>query len=767
MWTRDAKDRELRLARTSGREQCCSGFRYGGLGMPVKLSGGVSLLALTFAAQAQAQTQTQTGSATGTPAVSRDNTALVGASSSGAAAQSGTTAPATSSTPSDPNAGASTGEIVVTALRQSQTLQRTPAAVTVVTGDLLQRQQIFDIRGIQNLAPSARFSAANTSTRIYIRGVGSALDFYWIPETTAVNLNGVYVPRFATTGGFFDVDSVQVLPGPQGVLYGRSAGGGAVVINTKRPVNRNEASGRFEYGNYDAYRLEGMGNLALTSTLAMRAAFVISKHSGYQTFGLDADNSFSARLSALWKPVDGMSIFLWGTHFEQKGKPTAANYIPFVRADDAWFIPQIDPFTKLDNSTGSRNNYKYTIGGADVQYRTKGVTIDYTGAVLRQTELSVRKLVGNNQVVNNGMTQFTQALHFSGSNGPLDWIMGVDWFYAKSRYDVRFGPRQLGTIFPNIKQRSLSGFAQGTYSVAPTVRLVAGGRYTRDSLFLNGTGSACFGPCVYPPISFNKAWKHLDVKGGVEADVARHVLGYANIQTGYAPGTLNTFTNAVGLNKEIKPQTLLAYTAGLKSTLNEGHVTLNVEGFHYSYKKLIIQAFNAAIGQQTLYNAPTAKVYGAQFTSAFRPTPKDTITANVAYTHSAYGHFVAGPGQVDLNGLQLVFTPTWTASLSYDRRFDLANGARVDARVSSYLSSSYWGTFDHSSLAFQDDYSKTDASLTYHAPSDRFSIGGWIKNIGNEAVKTALTSSGNGPPFPGATFLEPPRTYGVSLGLKM
>ena len=100
-----------------------------------------------------------------------------GASSSGAAAE-----------------GTANGEIVVTALRNSQTLQRTPAAVTVVSGELLQRQQVYDIRGVQNFSPAVRLSANVNSTRIYIRGIGSALDFYWIPETSALNVNGIYTP---------------------------------------------------------------------------------------------------------------------------------------------------------------------------------------------------------------------------------------------------------------------------------------------------------------------------------------------------------------------------------------------------------------------------------------------------------------------------------------------------------------------------------------------------------------------------------------------
>ena len=676
-------------------------------------------------------------------------------------------APPAATTSSGPAAAdQASGEIVVTALRTNQSAQKTPAAVTLVSSDIIQRQQIFDVRGLQNLVPSARFSANISSTRIYIRGVGSSLDFYWVPETTAVNLNGIYLPRFATAGSFFDLANVQVLPGPQGVLYGKSAGGGVVLITTNRPTFARSASGLIEYGNYNTLHAETAINTPFSSKLAVRLAAVVNRHDGYQSFGLEADNSFAVRGSVLWKPTDAASLLVWGTHFQQKGKPTAAQYIPYLPGGDPWFIPANDPVTRADNTNGAFTSFHYTIGGLEAKYDLGGATVELNGSILRQTEVSLVKLVGNDQTKDNAQTQRTAQLHIYGSFGGFDWIAGADYYLARSRYNVLFGPRKFGTIFPIVRNENVSGFGQVTYAILPALRVVGGARYNSDSLYLNGRSNACFAVCGGAPITFDKTWDHLDLKGGVEADLAWRVLAYANVQTGYAPGTLNTFSNP-NLNKEVRPQTLLAYTAGVKSTVANGRVTLNVEGFHYGYRKLIIQAFNASIGMQSLYNVPNATVYGAQFTGVFRPSVNDTITANVAYTHSAYGAFVAGPGQRNLGGLQLSYTPTWTANLSYDRRFSLPRDNKLDARVSSYLSSSFWGTFDHSSNAFQDDYTRTDASLTFRPASDAWSAGLFVKNIGNEAVKTALTSAGYPPPYSGATGFEPPRTYGVSFGFKL
>src|SRR6202034_3231417 len=101
--------------------------------------------------------------------------------------------------------------------------------------------------------------------------------------------------------------------------------------------------------------------------------------------------------------------------------------------------------------------------------------------------------------------------------------------------------------------------------------------------------------------------------------------------------TLNTYPDSATLNKVVNPQTLLAYTAGIKTQTSNHMLTGNLEAFYYNYKDLIIQAFNSALGEETLYNAPKATVDGLQFSSTFRPTGQDSLAANVAYTEGKYG----------------------------------------------------------------------------------------------------------------------------------
>ena len=662
-------------------------------------------------------------------------------------------------------ANRATGDIVVTALRKSQSVQRTPAAVTAISGENLERAQITDVRGLQTISPGTRFNTNYNSTRIYIRGVGSQLDFYWIPELTATNLNGVYMPRYTVNGALYDIDSVQLLPGPQGVLYGRSAGGGALLINSRRPTFTNEEAASLDLGNYRSIRAELMGNVRLSDTLALRAAGFTSRHDGYESNGMLADDSLGGRLSALWKPTTDFNLFLWGTYFRQDGTPPGTPYIPFLNSRDPWYIPPTDPLSGNTNF-GGYNNFAYALGGYEAQYQLGGAKISYRGSYLHQTEVALTKLTGNDRLVNNAQRQVTQDLSISGDRGILSLIGGLSFLHSKSDYDTRFGVNQLGNIFPGINIGSFSVFGQGTLSPTHSLRFTGGARWSRDHLDVNGTAIACFAVCVYPPITFDHTWYHVDWKASAEFDLTDQVLLYASAQTGYAPGTFNTFTNIVGLPKEIRPQTLMAYTGGVKSQLFDRVVTLNLEAYDYEYKDLVLQAFNAQLGQQTLYNAPKARVYGAQGTLALRPWTGGSIAANVGYTHGRYGSFRASPAARDIEGLQMQFAPDWTGAVTADQRFELASGGHLDAHANLSFSSSYWGTFDHTNNARQGSYSKTDASITWYSPDDKFSVEAYVRNIGNVPVRTTLAAVTGPPPITALGFLEAPRTFGARVGFR-
>jgi iron complex outermembrane receptor protein len=607
-----------------------------------------------------------------------------------------------------------------------------------------------------------------------MRGAGSYADFYWVPEEVAVNFNGVYLPRFAVLGAFFDMDNVQVLPGPQGVLYGHSASGGAILLNAKMPVFEREAGLTAEYGTHNFIHIEAVGNEPITDTLAVRAAVNFLKHDGYESNGAQAEDSISARLSALYKPSEQLSLQVWGAYFKDTGTPPYATYIPPLSKSNPWYIPAMDPFSGVTN-TGAFLDYTYYLAGANAEYDFGPVLLKYSASYLDQTEDSAINLAGVFQSNDNKQRQYGQDLKLSSAtNSKLQWIAGLSWLDTKSTSIVLFGERG-GTVIPALEQLSESAFAQLTYSIVPDLRLVGGTRYSYDhektaqGYIVECPAPPPFGPggaCAYPPENYDVGQSHTDLKGGFEYDLSSHSMLYANVQTGYSPGTFNTFTGP-GLNKEVHQQTQLAYTAGDKTTFAQGLLTLDLEGYLYNYKDLIIETLDTVHNQAALYTAPTARVYGAQIISTLRPTDDDVFGLNFAYTHGRYGDEPIAASLPSVGGLQMQDTPDLSATLSYLHRFKLSNGAEVDANISSYLSSSYWGTFNHAGGTIQASYTDTNLSLTYKAAKG-WSLGVWTTNVENTAVRAAMSATGLSAPYPtGVAGLGPPREAGVRFNVEL
>ncbi len=189
---------------------------------------------------------------------------------------------------------ANQGEIVVTALKQRSTLLRTPAAITVLSGADLKTQGVNTLNDVQNLAPNVDIATGRDGVQVAIRGVTTADTSAKGEQDIAFNIDGVYVGRGNARGSaFFDVDRIEVLRGPQGTVYGRSATGGAINVVTNRP-KLDELSGyaKAEYGNYDAKRFEGAVNLPLGDMFAIRLAGAVTDRDG-NSKPIDNDPTFN------------------------------------------------------------------------------------------------------------------------------------------------------------------------------------------------------------------------------------------------------------------------------------------------------------------------------------------------------------------------------------------------------------------------------------------------------------------------------------------
>ncbi len=231
------------------------------------------------------------------------------------------------------DAGASAlEEVVVTARRRSEGLSRVPISISALDSNQLQERNVFTDADLQTAVPglTIRQTQGNNSLTYSIRGQ-SADTFSGSPSAVVAYMNEVPL-SISGASTFYDLESIQVLKGPQGTLFGRNTTGGAVLYTSSKPSDELEGGLKVRFGNYDLQEYEGMINLPLVGdSLLFRAAFNSLERDGYidniltgDTLGdLDRD---SGRVSLTWRPGDRFENAAVFAYSDVGGTNTGASY---------------------------------------------------------------------------------------------------------------------------------------------------------------------------------------------------------------------------------------------------------------------------------------------------------------------------------------------------------------------------------------------------------------------------------------------------------
>lgn len=737
---------------------------------------------------------------------------LIGASMLALLVASAAHAQSTVAKPAEEDTGI--GEIIVTAQKTNQALQKTPAAVTAVSNLTLTTSGIHDLAQVQTIVPAARFHQEGNTTQVFLRGVGSNLDFANVETTVAFNFNGAFIPREGTSIALFDLESLEVLPGPQGTLYGRSAMGGVVNVNFHRPTHDLETSGLLEVGNHSRIHGTVVQNVPLGDSWAVRLAGDYEYNNGLMSDGSNSKNDWVARLGVSYDPSDDVKLYLWGYAAQKHGHP--ANLVnkgtnPVTGAYDESAFLGTNPWdTSWPNRTAlfpggpllstllgtpKKENQLYHNFATGAQLDVglgSGITLSYLPSYFYLNDRTFYWLgsIRSGPYVEY-YKQTNHELRLSGDNGPLKWLLGVNGYSANSHgsYLIFINTLPAGTAFglptnlpqsdvTHLRNEGLAGFGQATYSVSPSFRVTAGGRYSYTRK--NATGNSlpegvlfAVGaiPGPVPQYTFKRSFKHFDYKLGVEYDVAPNAMAYFTYQTGYEPGTFNEYAPgtpvATQLNLPndnlVKAAKLYSFTGGIKTKLFDNRLLINDEVFYYIYKDLLMQAYNVGAPINTIFNAKRVEIYGNQLDISFRPTSNDMITAYVSYLHNRNKDFIDPTTNISYNGLSGPYSADWTVGANAYHDFQFDSGylrLQADARYES----EWFADFVHNRGTRQAPYVKENASLTWYAESGKWNLGIWARNISNKAVIAATAAAGI--PGPATAYMDEPRTYGARLGFK-
>jgi len=209
--------------------------------------------------------------------------------------------------------GAKTEEIVVTAQRRSERLSKAPVAVTVLSASTLAKAAITTESDLQSAAPGLQVRAGSSANQLNYAIRGQSLDAYSsalpgvLPYFNEVQIGG------SGSSGFYDLQSVQVLKGPQGTLFGRNATGGAVLFQSQKPTDIYSGYISVAGGTWGAQKYEGAVNAPLVKDkVLLRISGFFNKRDGFQENIYDNSHRgdvdrYGFRGSLTVKPTDAIT----------------------------------------------------------------------------------------------------------------------------------------------------------------------------------------------------------------------------------------------------------------------------------------------------------------------------------------------------------------------------------------------------------------------------------------------------------------------------
>jgi iron complex outermembrane recepter protein len=213
-------------------------------------------------------------------------------------------------------------EIVVTAQRRTESLQETPVAVSVISGDEMAAKHITDISNLAAVTPSVAFETANNAqavSNIQIRGIGTVGNNRAFEGSVGVFVDGVYLSRAGQLlSNFLDYDNLQILKGPQGTLFGKNTTAGALLLSSTKPqFDEHDGSYEVTVGNYGSELARVASNIPVSDKLALRVAALVSNNEGYvknpntgDYYNSHRPRAFKAQL--LYEPTADLSFRLIG-----------------------------------------------------------------------------------------------------------------------------------------------------------------------------------------------------------------------------------------------------------------------------------------------------------------------------------------------------------------------------------------------------------------------------------------------------------------------
>lgn len=683
-------------------------------------------------------------------------------------------------------------DIIVTGLKRSQALQDVPAAITAFDSQMLESRQLVTSEDIATLVPSLNYTELNGVNIITIRGIAPDANNPSVDPSVAQHIDGVYQPRATNMNlALADLDSIEVLRGPQGTLYGRNSTAGVMNFNLKKPTDRFEGRAALTIGNYS--RIKGDASISgpIAEGLSARLSATGERRDGYGTnlfYNEDIDNLRTYGVRGAIRYAGGpVEINLSAYHVTAKSNgPTPYPFTPLQGPDIERFAPQsklltTEPRKLYADKRGYSVNKQDGVTGTINLDVADNVSLKSITGYIRSTyrsEFDTEPTAAPIAVAyyNFGSKFFSQEFNVNANIADrADVVLGA--YYARENFrqnpDVLFpnGLTSGGNLLPPVlvvnradqiaKTRAL--FADATVNVTDNLRLLGGIRYTRDTKDVVQFNSFYATTCNN--VAMRLAYSSTKGKIGVQYDINDDVMVYAQYQTGFKAGGFNI----AACRDDFDPENVISREIGMKAQLLDRALTLNISAFDMDAKGLQVTKLVNIDGLPTnrVENAANARIRGFELESLARLGSAFSIDVNMSYLDAVYQDYesintMTGVNVV-LDGYQITRAPKFTTNVGATLKFSAGD---IDARLRGevYHSGKMWYTPFHEVIAAQTkSFTLVNAYLDLMPADSTLKLSLYGKNLTGEDYRTGANTSSQ---FRnGRGFWNDPRTFGAQVAV--
>ena len=628
-------------------------------------------------------------------------------------------------------------EIVVTATKRAESIQDVPISISAYSGDFLEQSGIQTLQDLSLYAPNFTFATSSqpTNARIVIRGIGSVGNSA-IETSVGVFVDGVYYPRPGSViGNLVDIETAEVLRGPQGTLFGRNTAAGALNITTRDPTDQLEGYVQAGAGDYSSYSLEGVLNAPFSERVAGRIAAKYLERDGYglntldgQEIGERDDLTVRGKLGIEFTPdvygkltLDYNEVNTGGQVIEllpETASPVFDGTLNALFGDNVTTADGHDQVINQDHQDsvndeqwGASFDLEWGMGA----FTGRSITA-YRDWEANNRESAIR-LTGDVLPRNHDYTTTTFSQEFqllSPTDQSLTYVLGL--FYYEEDYDIQedfdagadtcipvvfaltggnlpvaqacLAMSQFPATASSYTQSltSSAAFAQATYSFTDRFSVTVGGRFTSDSkdaAFLQTTPNAIIGSLFRAPeavpdlASDDDAFTWL-VSG--KFDATDNVMLFATVSTGFKGGGFNAGGSGVALGREARifqEENSTNYELGIKSKFWDDRATANVTVYRTELDDFQDRSFDGL--SFLTRNAGKRTQSGVEADFVLNPVDSLMIYGGISYLDSVFDTFTEAsplPGSTvpqDLTGQTPHYSPEWQGSLVAEWRSALGS----------------------------------------------------------------------------------------------